>query len=45
MQHYEPASFQMFHYQYRYDTPAFKINALRLVSNESWAAKTPLAAI
>ena len=32
MQHYESASFQMFHYQY--DTPTFKTNALRLDSNE-----------
>ena len=32
MQHYESASFQMLRYQY--DTPTFKINALRLDSNE-----------
>ena len=34
MQHYEPASFQMLRHQY--DTPTFKINVLRLVSNEGW---------
>ena len=32
MQHYESASFQMLRHQY--DTPTFKINMSRLVSNE-----------
>ena len=32
MQQYEPASIQML--RHRYDTPTFKTNALRLVSNE-----------
>ena len=32
MQQYEPASIQMLRHQY--DTPTFKTNALRLVSNE-----------
>ena len=32
MQQYKPASIQMLRHQY--DTPTFKTNALRLVSNE-----------
>ena len=32
MQHYEPASFQML--RHPYDTPTFKTNVLRLVSNK-----------
>ena len=32
MQQYEPASIQTLHHQY--NTPTFKTNALRLVSNE-----------